>query len=157
MSEGLFTYLGGSKQQPQKVQERHEPAPAGNTDLFDWLNAIFTKKRPDGTPPTYVMHRFLASDKDFAGVARALQVEVRDPHLVFGCWQALLPKDRGAPRLTYVVPKKAPEEEELVTKMRVVLSESRRTCEQILGIIQLAGREVDLYEELGVDPPRKRK
>lgn len=128
---------------------------ANTTDLFGWLNALWTKHRPEGTPPTFMMHRFLASERDFASVARTLQVEVRDPAMVFGIWQALLPDGRSAPRLQYVWPKKAAEEEDLVGRMRSVLSESRLTCERMLTIIQLAGREKDLYAEFGLLPPKK--
>jgi len=124
-----------------------------STDLFGWLDALFTKTRPEGSPPTFMMHRFLASDRDFAPVARALQMEVREPDLVFGVWQALLPEGSGAPRLAYVVPKKGAEEEALITRMRTVLSESRTTCEKMFEIAKLAGRELDLYEELGVKAP----
>ena len=126
------------------------------TDLFAWINAIFDKTRPEGTPPTFMMHRFLASEKDYAPVCRALQTDVRDPHLVFGTWQALLPQGR-APRFTYVWPKKGAEEEELVTRMKSVLSESRRTCEAMLAIVQLAGRERELYQEFGIQPPKVSK
>lgn len=128
---------------------------AGTTDLFGWLNALFTKESPEGTPPTFMMHRFLASERDFAPVARALQYEVRDPALVFGVWQAMLPHDRSAPRLSYVWPKKGADEEELVGRMKSVLSESRPTCEAMLSIIQLAGREKELYEEFGLKVPAR--
>jgi hypothetical protein len=135
------------------VKPKKEPSSASTTDLFGWLDALFTKVRPEGTPPTFMMHRFLASERDFAPVCRALQVEVRDPALVFGVWQALLPKDRGAPRMSYVWPKKGADEEELVTRMKSVLSESRFTCEQMLSLVQLAGKEKALYEEFGFKAP----
>lgn len=128
---------------------------AASTDLFGWLGACWTKERPDGTPPTFMMHRFLASEQDLAPVCRTLQVEVRDPHLVFGCWQAMLPEDRGAPRLQYVWPKKGADEEELISRMKKALSESRLTCERMLSIIRLAGKEKALFAEFGLTPPKK--
>lgn len=129
------------------------PRESSSTDLFGWLDALFTKARPDGTPPMYVMHRFLAADPDYADVARWLQLEVREPLLVFATWQALLPREPRAPRLSYVAPKKAPEEEALVSRMKEVLRESRSTVEGMIAMVQLAGREPDLYREFGVTPP----
>lgn len=127
-----------------------EPSP---TDVFGWLNAIFTKERPRGTPPTFMMHRFIASDRIYASVARELQL-LRNPDLIFGCWQALLPKDKGAPRFGYVVAKKPPAEEELVTRMRTVLAESRETAEDMLSLAKLGGAEAALYAEFGIEPPK---
>src|SRR4051812_4400329 len=95
--------------------EKLPEAEASPTDLFGWLHAIWTKERPKGTPPTFMMHRFLASDRMLADVARELQL-LREPDLIFGTWQAYLPKDKGAPKLQYVVPKKLPAEEALVTR-----------------------------------------
>lgn len=100
-----------------------------------------------------MMHRFLASDKMFASVARELQL-LRHPDLIFGTWQALLPKGKRAPRLSYVVPKKPPAEEALVERMRVVLCESRRTTEQMLDLAKVAGVEEALYVEFGIEKPK---
>lgn len=135
------------------MRTEKQPTTPSSTDLFGWLNAIFTKARPDGTPPTFMMHRFLAAERDYAQVARYLQVEVRDPALVFGTWQAMLPKDRQAPRLGYVAPKKQPAEEELITRMKSVLSESRLTCERMLEIVRASGNLPELYAEFGVEMP----
>lgn len=134
------------------MSRKREPQPreASTTDLFGWMDAIWTKAKPEGTAPTYMMHRFLASDRDFAQVARTLQMQVREPNLIFAVWQALLPKGRSAPRLQYVVAKKPPAEEALVTRMREVLHESRGTVESIIAIVRLAGREQALYDEFGI-------
>lgn len=130
-----------------------EPSP---TDVFGWLNAIFTKETPRGTPPTFMMHRFIASDRMYASVARELQL-LRQPDLIFGTWQALLPKDSGAPRFSYVVPKKPPAEEALAARMRVVLSESRDTVEQMIELAKLAGAEEALYVEFGIEQQKQTK
>ncbi len=128
-------------------QAKAEPS---STDLFGWLDSLWTKKIPDGTPPTYMMHRFLASDRDFADVARELQLTVREPALVHRIWQGMLPTGRGAPRLSYIAPKKPPAEEELVERMKTVLSESRSTVETMVDIVRAAGRLRELYAEYGV-------
>lgn len=129
------------------------PGKASSTDLFGWLDALWTKAQPEGTPPTYVMHRFLASDPDLAPVARLLQNTVREPELVFRAWQGVLPRDRGAPRLSYIVAKKPPAEEAVVERLRTVMGESRRSAEQILEIVKLCGKAKTraLYAELGVE------
>lgn len=128
-----------------------EPSP---TDVFGWLDAIFTKATPRGTPPTFMMHRFLASDRIYASVARELQL-LRFPEMIFSCWQTLLPKESGAPRLGYVAPKKAPAEELLVSRMREVLAESRQTVEGMVAVAKLAGAEAELYAEFGVERPKQ--
>ena len=129
------------------------PREPSTTDLFGWLDAVWTKAMPDGTPPTFMMHRFLASERDFADVARWLQLEVRDPLLVFKTWQAFTPKGRGAPRLQYVAAKRLPAEEELVSRMKVTLAESRRTVEEMISVIAAAGQLSALYAEFGVEAP----
>lgn len=152
MAEGLLALLG--EQKPVQAKAEQPVAKGGSSsDLFAWLDALFTKVRPEGTPPTFMMHRFLAADKDFAQVARYLAVEIKDPELIFGTWQAMLPKGRGAPRLQYVAPKKAAAEEELVTRMKATLSESRATVERMIAMIDMAGRLEDLYTEFGLEAP----
>ena len=119
-----------------------------------WLDALWTKRRPEGTPPTFMMHRFLASNRDYALFARYLQLDLRrEPDLIFGTWQALLPKERGAPRLSYVVAKKRPEAEALTTRMQQVLGESRVVAEEMQALVVLTGREQELYIFFGVEPP----
>lgn len=128
-------------------------AAGATTDLFGWLDSLFNKSKPEGAPPTFMMHRFLVSDRDFAPAARVLQVNIRDPYLVWGTWQAMLPKGRGAPRLQYAAAKKPPAEEALVARMRQVLPESRHSIETMIAIVKAAGREAELYTEFGVTAP----
>jgi hypothetical protein len=126
------------------------PSPSA-VDVFGWLAALWTKERPTGTPPVFMMHRFLASDRLLANAARATQL-LRDPDLIFGTWQALLPRDRrGAPRLAYIAPKKSPAAEELVTRMQRTLAQSRRDVEDILEIVTLLGQDAELYCEYGIE------
>lgn len=134
------------------TKREREQTVASSTDLFGWIKALWTKEQPDGTPPTYMMHRFLASEQDLADVARWLQLEVREPALVFRTWQAMLPRGSAAPRFSYVAPKKPPAEEELVSRMKEVLAESRTTVEQMIEVVKMQGRLNDLYVEFGVIP-----
>lgn len=127
-----------------------EPSP---TDVFGWLDAMFTKQRPRGTPPTFMMHRFIASDKLYAPFAREVQL-LRQPDMIFGCWQALLPQDKGAPRFGYAVAKKLPAEEALITRIREVLSVRRDVAEEMYSLAADCGVTKDLYAEFGIEPPK---
>jgi len=121
-------------------------------DVFAWLDACWSKRRPSGTPPTYMMHCFLASDPDLAMAARTLQREIREPDLVFSIWQAELPKGKAAPRsLRYVKAKKPPAAEKLVVAMQRVLAERREVVETMIEIVTDAGRVDELYTEYGVE------
>jgi hypothetical protein len=122
-------------------------------DLFVWLDALWTKARLEGTPPLYVIHRFLASERDYAPAARILARDVKEPALVFCTWQGLLPVDRGAPRLSYPAPKKPPEAEALTVRMMAVYGMNRLEAEDAQSFVAAAGRPLDLYRELGVEPP----
>lgn len=124
-------------------------------DLFTWLDALWNKQTPEGTPPIFLMHRFLASDQVLAPACRELQREFkREPHLTFHVWKGLLPKGRGAPRLAYVVAKKPPAAEELTERMMAHLGERRYVVEEIQSILKQAGRLDALYEEYGIMPPK---
>lgn len=123
-------------------------------DLFVALDALWTKAPMENLPPLYILHRFLASEPDLAIAARELQRDLRrgDPDITFRVWQGLLPKERGAPRLSYVAPKKPPAVEQLTLRMMEVLKESRTTVEAMQTTIIWAHREQELYAEFGVEP-----
>ncbi len=122
-------------------------------DLFNWLDALWNKKRPEGTFPAWTAHRFLASDPDMARISHEMQLQVRDPQLVFRVWQGYLPKGPKAPRLAYIAAKKAPAEEALVVRMKQTLGERREVVEQMIALVKEAGRVNDLYREYGVKAP----
>lgn len=127
------------------------------TDLFVWLDALWNKSQPQGTPPIRMMHRFLASDKDYAPWCREFQQHVKEAPLVFRIWQGMLGTARGMPsnpRLSYVGVKKPPAEEELITRMKAVLAERREVVEQMVAIVQQTGRINELYSHFGVKAPR---
>jgi hypothetical protein len=126
-------------------------------DLFVWLDAIWNKKKPQGAFPARTAHCFLAADPDMAMLARELQLQVREPELMFRIWQGYLPKGAGAPRnrLHYIAAKKPPQEEELITRIKKVLSESRSTVEQMVELVKQVGRMEELYWEYGVEAPKK--
>lgn len=125
--------------------------------LFTWIDALYTKATLEGTPNIFMIHRFLASDKDLAIAAGILQHDCKraGPHITFRVWQGLLPKGRGAPRFSYVAAKKPIAAEALTIRMMKVLAESRMVVEDMQGIVALAGRSTELYNHFGIDPPEK--
>src|SRR5512146_2917616 len=156
---GLFDHIEQAAPEeassgPQAVERTGAPAKSQRKDVFMWLNALWNKSVPEGTPPTFLMHAFLAADPDMAQMARVLQSEVREPMLVFRIWQGLLPKGPAAPRwISYVKARKPPAEEKLVARMKETLAERREVCEQMLEIFKAAGRDTALYHYYGVEAP----
>lgn len=126
------------------------------SDLFQALDGLWTKRKPSRRPPIYIMHRFLASDPDLAVAARHLQRDIRDDEMKYRVWQGLLPKGRGAPRLSYTAPKKGPEAEELVQVMMAKRAERREVVEETIKLMELMGLDRDLYYYYGVEPPEER-
>lgn len=124
-------------------------------DLFQWLDALYTKEPRDGTPPMYVMHRFMASDRDYVEACRELGRDLREPDLIFHTWRGLLPVGKGAPRFSYVAPKKPPAEEALVQRLMRVEGERRSVCEQMVEVFRLAERLDEAYHYYGVEVPEE--
>lgn len=120
-------------------------------DLFVWLDAIWNKKKPEGTFPAFIAHRFLASDRQWAYVAKVIGEEVRDPAMAFAVWQAITPFADGAPRLIYPAAKKRADAEALTARMMVVLHVRRNVAEDMQRVVEKAGRLSDLYKEFGVE------
>jgi hypothetical protein len=122
-----------------------------SSDVFSWLDALWTKRRPDGEFPEYVAHRFLASDRRLAPAARVLSRDLREPELVFGAWLGLLPRGAGAPRLSYAAPKRPPAADALTERMMRVLGVSRREAEEMQDVASAAGRLADVFAAFGVE------
>src|SRR6266576_1138823 len=109
-------------------------------DLFVWLDAIWNKKKPEGTFPAFVAHRFLASDRFLAPYAQAVSQNIRNPAMAFAVWQGSMPEEPHCPRLTYTAPKKRPDAEQLTQRMMVVLQLRRSVAEDMQSLVELAGR-----------------
>lgn len=127
------------------------------TDLFTWLDVLWQKSpTPDGTPPVFMIHRFLASERVYAAAARVLQQDLRrEPDLLFHTWKGLLPQGRSAPRLQYVAAKKPPAAEALTERMVQVLAERREVVEEIQELYTAMGKMKSLYYTFGVEPPKE--
>jgi len=122
-------------------------------DLFTWLDAIWNKRKPEGTFPAFIAHRFLASDRFLATAARVIAQDVRDPAMAFAVWQGLTPEESGAPRLTYPTAKKRPEAEALTLRMMDVLRVRRNVAEDMQKIIAATDKMDALYKEFGIVAP----
>lgn len=133
------------------MAKKKEATAAPSSDLFAWIDSLFSKVHVEGSPPTYVMHRFIASDQMYAPFARWLGQRVRDPQLVVGCWRALMPQQRGAPRFTYAAAKKPPAAEALAARIMASLGVRRDVAEQHIALAALAGRATALAEEFGIE------
>ena len=122
-------------------------------DLFTWLDAIWNKRKPEGTFPTFIAHRFLASDRFWANVARVIGKDVREPAMAFAVWQGLTAEEAGAPRLVYTTAKKRPEAEQLTLRIMGVMRVRRNVAEDMQRLVASAGRMDDLYKEFGIVAP----
>lgn len=118
---------------------------------IDVLNALFRKKEIHGDPPMFVVHRFLASDRDFAPFVRDISRDVRDDQLAFAIWQAALPKTRTAPFLPYAAAKKLPAAGDLAARIMERKQMSRTEAEEALGILELAGHIPEVRRFFGLE------
>lgn len=108
------------------------------SDLFRHLDSLWTKEAVEDTPPIYVMHRFLASERLFAPVARELQQKVRDARITAQVWRGILPRGRAAPRLAYAAPKKVRLEDNALVEAIVSHEHVRReVAEDMVELIGL--------------------
>lgn len=121
-------------------------------DLFGtWIPAIWTKARPEGKPPMFMIRRFLSSERDLAEAARVLMTELADPETEFRVWQGLLPRARSAPRLSYPAPTRSAKETALVGRIMAVEAMSRRAAEEAVDMLTKLGTISDAYAWFGVE------
>lgn len=120
-------------------------------DLFRFIDCLWTKETPGGNPPVFMIHRFLASDRDLAEATRVIQREVREPAIAFRTWQGLLPRARSAPRFSYVAAKRPPAEEALVARVMAVERLRRGAAEEAVELVRQVGKLEDLYNYYGVE------
>lgn len=87
-------------------------------DLFEKIDSLFTKKEVAGDPiHPFVLHRFLASDMDFARAAAYFQEATWDPEMTWALWLFVLPRLPSAPRMRYVAAKKPEAASKLIARM----------------------------------------
>jgi hypothetical protein len=120
-------------------------------ELFDYLGALFQHKSYEGNPPQpFIVHRFLASDKDYAETAAGVQLVSSDPAIVYELWRSILPQGR-MPRLTYVGPKKEPAAEGLALALMERSQLNRTQAEDAVLILQAVGKFYEACSAYGVD------
>lgn len=122
-------------------------------DIFVCLDLLFKGGTPEEYPSPWILHRFLASDPDFARVAHEVQNDIRGPEETFKVWQSMVRPMRlpRAPKLKYVGPKKVGQAEGLVQALMHRRQLSRSVAEQMAEILELRGVAAAAAAELGVE------
>lgn len=123
-----------------------------SVDLFEAMNYLFTKRTYpfDDYPSAFIMHRFLASDMDYA-LACGEAAKIRDDQMVFAWWRAILPQGRGAPFFTYTAPKKRAAAEELVERLMGLYCYTREQAEEAIDLLRELGHAEDMHAYFGVE------
>lgn len=75
-------------------------------DLFDAINKLFRKEEIDNPLSDFMLHRFLASQKEYAPFCKEINLHIKNRKLVWKLWETMLPKAPRAPFLPYAAPKK---------------------------------------------------
>ena len=123
-------------------------------DIFYALDCMFRGQLPKKFPSPWILHRFLAWDKDYAKAAKEVQANVDFADDMFKVWMALVRPQRlrRAPRLKYVGPKNQPSAKGLVAALMSRKKVRREVAEQMAELIELQGKADEVRKEFGVDP-----
>lgn len=131
---------------------------ARELDLFVAFDRMFRHepiKSEDETPPSpFIMHRFLASDRDYAQVARTVQRFLREPDMCFEFWRGVVPRGTGAPRLKYTGAKRREDAEPLVLRIMEVEGYNRREAEQAVEFLVATRNTRAACAYYGVEVPK---
>lgn len=125
-------------------------------DINTALDAIFDGVPLERPPAPFILHRFLASDRDFCAVARDLQLDVRDPAMVFRVWQLAL-RGVGKPKLFYTGPKKQKGADDLTLRLMEYYNCGREQAEEYVVILTAGGGYASACTEFGVETGAKEK
>lgn len=123
--------------------------------IFNKLQALFEKREVSEPPSFWMIHRFLASDRDFARVAREINLTYLDDERLWAFWYGLIPersisKKWLARNFTYVAPTQPDEPSELVQRLMEVRPLSRSEAEEIEEFAEMQGKKRELKQNLGV-------
>lgn len=120
-------------------------------DLFDAIDALYRGEPVDRPPSSYMLNRFLTSDKDIAPFAHEFVLDIWDDYLLFEVWRALIPSSpAGAPYLGYGAPTK-PGDNELVQEVMHRYNYNRQRAEEAVEMYELMDKKQELARHLGVD------
>lgn len=120
-------------------------------DLFGQLDSLFSKVPIENPASPFILHRFLASDPDFAQAAAEIQKFVREPAMVQAVWQAALPRQSRSPKLQYTGPRKGKGANELVQRLMSTHAYSRAEAEEMVALVTEQGRLPEACREYGVE------
>lgn len=122
-------------------------------DLFEALDGLF-RHEPKGegqeVPSPFILHRFLASDPDYAAAAKEIQ-RVSDPYMVYAIWRGAVRRSPRAPRLKYVGPRRSKTAEDLVARIMEVRSVRREVAEGYLDMLRQMKKLSVLEKEFGIE------
>jgi hypothetical protein len=115
--------------------------------IFKIIGQLYSKEglNYDELPSDFVLHRFLASSRVLAQVAKEFQLHIRDRKLMYGCWDAFIQKGK-APYFNYVLPKRE-EDSPLVKRIKQV---EGLKDEELALLFKIADLE-DLHNYYGVE------
>jgi hypothetical protein len=142
----------GSKNSPPG----EEPEKKGQQEvtLFDKIDALFKGKHPtelDSIPNFYIIHRFLASDKDYALVVRNIGHKIRGDDILWQFWRAVVPRVSKSPYLKYPAPGKPGAATDLAQRLANRRAMSRLEAEQTIDLFDEMGKKQDLANYLGIE------
>lgn len=121
------------------------------SNIFDVIGLLFTKRDPGQgfkRPSWVVLGRFLASELDFAPLAKAIALEVQDNDVAWELWLMALPEWTRAPRLNYIAPKKE-KDDGLVMEVASRFALSHRDAFEAVDLIEVGGDLPRLRAYLG--------
>lgn len=114
----------------KKVLEE-PPAPPKALDIFEQFNLLFQHEMVEDPPYHLILHRFLASDQDFAYWAREFtRNHIYDPLMLWKLWCSIVPPLPRAPFMRYVAPKAPKAAAGLVPRLMEVHRWSRERAEE---------------------------
>ncbi len=139
-------------------EPEYEETKARKWELFDYINALFRHQAlGDVTPPQpFILHRFFASDKDYASAAKDVQLTTNDPRMVYEIWRAAVPRGR-APRFTYVGPKARPKAEGLIAALMERAQLRREVAEDAVHVLTVTGKLDEACRYYGVRTEEEEK
>jgi hypothetical protein len=126
-----------------------------NADIFQQIDQLFKGQQPVGTVSVYSLHRFLASDQNFAPFAKQFS-SIRDDSMVVEIWRTSLPRIR-TPWLKWPAPKKPPAVDALVKKYADVENLSIVEAESQIQTITQMGKLGEALQYYGIEPPKEKK
>lgn len=129
--------------------EEAPPAKTKAVDLFEALGALFRGQDLPVPPSPFIMHRFLASQQEYAELAKAVQMITNDPQQVFAIWKSAV--SGRMPRLTYVGPKTQAGAEGLVAALMEKRKVNRTEAEDLVLLLEGAGKFRDALAYYGVE------